>query len=168
MLRAGLRAPCRIAGHPDRRGAHPGGHGDLWPSDVAGPLPFATVGGGAGQQPGRHEDADAGSGFRVRHHGAQGALKLEGQGLSPGSLCYLGGQRRALEVALSAGSCCILLGGIPVAEPVKIWWNFVAHREETIRSALDDWNNGRRFLPVSSYEGPALKAPEWPQNGRLK
>jgi hypothetical protein len=33
---------------------------------------------------------------------------------------------------------------------------------------LDDWNNGRRFLPVEAYEGARLEAPPWPDNARLK
>ncbi|WP_020680728.1 pirin family protein [Marinobacterium rhizophilum] len=102
-----------------------------------------------------------------------GRLTLHGeacssQPLQPGEFCFLGGNRRTLGLSLSAGARCILLGGQPFAKPVKIWWNFVAHREETIRAALDDWNNERRFLPVKAYRGPALKAPPWPDNGRLK
>jgi hypothetical protein len=86
----------------------------------------------------------------------------------PGQLCFLGGGRSTLGITLSAGARCILLGGQPFVRPVKIWWNFVAHKEETIRSALDDWNNGRRFLPVEAYEGEPLQAPPWPDNVRLK
>ncbi|NVK43373.1 MAG: pirin family protein [Oceanospirillaceae bacterium] len=98
----------------------------------------------------------------------RGSLQVAGETLAPGTLCYLGGQRDALDIALAPDSCGIVLGGMPFAEPVKIWWNFVAHREQTIRSALDDWNAGRRFLAVPGYAGESLKAPEWPQNGRLK
>ncbi len=90
------------------------------------------------------------------------------QVLMPGKLCYLGGRRSALELMFSADARCLLIGGEPFAKPVRIWWNFVAHREETIRAALDDWNNGRRFLPVTAYDGDPLKAPPWPENAHLK
>ncbi|GGO86884.1 putative quercetin 2,3-dioxygenase [Marinobacterium nitratireducens] len=98
----------------------------------------------------------------------RGSLVLEGATLAPGMLCCLGGQRETLDLALAPDSCAIVLGGMPFAEPVKIWWNFVAHREQTIRSALEDWNAGRRFLRVPGYQGERLEAPQWPRNGRLK
>ncbi len=98
----------------------------------------------------------------------RGSLGLEGETLTPGRLCYLGGRRDALDVDLAPDSCAIVLGGMPFDEPVKIWWNFVAHREQTIHSALADWNVGRRFLRVPGYDGEPLDAPEWPRNGRLK
>ena len=78
---------------------------------------------------------------------------------------------RAPELHLAAESAArnaALWRGMPFAEPVKIWWNFVAHREQTIRSALEDWNAGRRFLRVPGYDGAPLDAPDWPRNGRLK
>jgi quercetin 2,3-dioxygenase len=102
-----------------------------------------------------------------------GSVSLAGEACSPQPLgsdafCFLGGGRSALELELSAGARCVLLGGQPFAQPIKVWWNFVGHREETLRAALDDWNAQRRFLPVQAYEGDALKAPDWPDNARLK
>ncbi len=102
-----------------------------------------------------------------------GSVSLRGEACSPrplgsGTFCFLGGGRSGLELELSAGARCVLLGGQPFAKTIKVWWNFVGHREETLRSALDDWNAQRRFLPVKAYGGSALKAPPWPGNAHLK
>jgi redox-sensitive bicupin YhaK (pirin superfamily) len=102
-----------------------------------------------------------------------GTVTMQGEACSPeplqaGEFCFLGGGRSTLSLSLSPGARCVLLGGKPFAEPVKLWWNFVGHHEKTIRAALDDWNAQRRFLPVRAYQGPALKAPPWPENSRLK
>jgi hypothetical protein len=46
----------------------------------------------------------------------------------------------------------MLLGGEPLGETVKMWWNFVARTTEELTEAWHDWNLGNedRFGPVPS------------------
>ena len=52
------------------------------------------------------------------------------------------------------------VGGQPLGETVKMWWNFVARTEEEITDAWRDWQNGNedRFGPVPSHL-PRINAP---------
>lgn len=88
----------------------------------------------------------------------------------PGELVYLGTGRARLVLDLHDDCRAILLGGLPFAEPVLIWWNFVAHDEEALRRAQADWPaHAARFGTVAGYAaGPRLEAPELPPNLRLK
>jgi hypothetical protein len=41
--------------------------------------------------------------------------------------------------------------GVPLPEPVLMWWNFVARTEEEISQAHGDWSSrSSRFGPVAS------------------
>jgi redox-sensitive bicupin YhaK (pirin superfamily) len=63
----------------------------------------------------------------------------------------------------------LLLGGIPFAEELVMWWNFVGRSHEEIEQARAQWNGKQdRFGEVSHYPGPErLAAPELP-NVRLR
>jgi hypothetical protein len=53
----------------------------------------------------------------------------------------------------------LLIGGAPFAEPVLMWWNFVARTNEEIAAAREDWAAERRFGAVVGYDGSRLDAP---------
>ena len=88
-----------------------------------------------------------------------GPARADGTELTPGRLLYLSPGRDRLDLAAPAGSTALLLGGEPLAEPLIMWWNFVAHRPEDIIAAARDWTAGTRFGEVHGYHGAPLPAP---------
>ena len=57
----------------------------------------------------------------------------------------------------------MILGGRPLGEEVKMWWNFVARTNEEITEAWTDWQSRDtdRFGPVPSRLG-RMEAPRPP------
>lgn len=100
----------------------------------------------------------------------QGEAVLDGEVLVPHELVYLGSGRTQLQLELRDSCHAILLGGLPFEKPVLMWWNFVAHSEEAMRRAVQDWETkSPRFGEVQAYTaGPRLEAPELPPGIRLK
>lgn len=88
-----------------------------------------------------------------------GHCTLEGQPLESGSLYYLGTQRSQVSIASREGARVLLIGGLPFAETILMWWNFVARTADEIRDARNDWEARRRFGDVSAYHGARLPAP---------
>jgi quercetin 2,3-dioxygenase len=78
--------------------------------------------------------------------------------LGPGHLLYLSTGRDRMEIAAPAGSTVFLLGGVPLGEPLLMWWNFVARTPEEIAEATADWR-ADRFGTVGGYGGERLAAP---------
>lgn len=98
-----------------------------------------------------------------------GEVSLDGERLAPGSLYYLGAGRDHVALQLSADARCMLLGGRAFAEPVLLWWNFVAHDAARIEAARRDWEaHHARFGTVDAYRGARLEAPAFDPNVRLK
>jgi redox-sensitive bicupin YhaK (pirin superfamily) len=89
---------------------------------------------------------------------AAGSAEVEGTSLRPGQLLYLSTGRERATVAADAGGRLILLGGIPLGEPLLMWWNFVARTPGEIEAATADWRAGR-FGDVGGYQGDPLPAP---------
>lgn len=52
-----------------------------------------------------------------------------------------------VEVNISAGSHCVLIGGETFPNPKFIWWNFVSSSKEKMIAARDDWNS-KKFPQV--------------------
>jgi redox-sensitive bicupin YhaK (pirin superfamily) len=64
------------------------------------------------------------------------------------------------ELALEGqDSRVMLLGGIPLGEPLVLWWNFVCRTGEEVAEAREAWERGERFGQVRGYPGPRLSAP---------
>jgi hypothetical protein len=49
-------------------------------------------------------------------------------------------------------------GGVPLGEPLLMWWNLVARTPGEIEAARADWRAGR-FGTVAGYDGDPLPAP---------
>lgn len=96
-----------------------------------------------------------------------GVVAVDGVALRPGSLLYLGTGRRMLVLRTAGPARLLLLGGEPFREPLFMWWNFVAHSQEEIVEAREDWVARRRFGEVRGFDGPRLEAPPMVP-GRLK
>jgi quercetin 2,3-dioxygenase len=89
---------------------------------------------------------------------AAGSAQVDGTQLKPGHLLYLSPSRERAAVAAANGSRLFLLGGVPLGEPLLMWWNFVARTPEEITAATTDWSAGR-FGDVGGYQGEPLPAP---------
>ncbi len=80
-------------------------------------------------------------------------LKVEDAVVDPGSLALVPTGHEALHLETRSGrGRVMLLGGQPLGEEVKMWWNFVARTTEEITEAWRDWqeHNDERFAPVPS------------------
>jgi redox-sensitive bicupin YhaK (pirin superfamily) len=80
--------------------------------------------------------------------------------LERGALLYLGCGRSSLAVAGSGR--LFLLGGVPFAEQIVMWWNFIGRSHEEIAAFREDWAAGRSFGEVRGFDGAALPAPALP------
>jgi quercetin 2,3-dioxygenase len=89
---------------------------------------------------------------------AAGEAGVDGVRLRPGQLLYIPTGRHETAVAAPADSTLILLGGVPLGEPLLMWWNFVARTPEEIAAATDAWRAGE-FGPVGGYQGDPMPAP---------
>jgi redox-sensitive bicupin YhaK (pirin superfamily) len=90
----------------------------------------------------------------------EGAQRLNGDLLEPGTLLYLGTGQSSLQLASSAASRMLLIGGAPFGEEILVWWNFVARTAAEMETATQDWIAGRRFGKVHGARGKPLIAPD--------
>lgn len=92
-----------------------------------------------------------------------GAIQLDNSTIEPSNLAYLGIDRQSLQLSADTSSRAMLLGGIPLEEPILIWWNFVARTRDEISAAYEAWTaRSNRFGHVdSSLEPLDVAAPPW-------
>ena len=82
---------------------------------------------------------------------ADGAVSVGGREIGPGGLAYLGMGRDELALSVTATGRGLLIGGIPLDQPLLMWWNFVARTRDEISAAYDDWAAANeRFGTVDS------------------
>lgn len=82
---------------------------------------------------------------------AEGTLRVGDVVLAPGRLGYLGVGRDELPIETSEPARVLLIGGTPFAEPLLMWWNYVARSRDEITTAHRDWIGGHeRFGRVAS------------------
>jgi quercetin 2,3-dioxygenase len=89
---------------------------------------------------------------------AAGQARVDGVDLTVGQLLYLPAGRPEVMLTAPAGATLMLLGGVPLGEPLLMWWNFVARSPEEIASATAAWRAGE-FGRVGGYQGDPLPAP---------
>lgn len=93
----------------------------------------------------------------------QGEIEIAGEPLGEGTLLYLGAQREDLVLRTRDAARLALIGGRAFAEPVLMWWNFVARSKADLAAACREWNAGdERFGDVRGYDGSRLTAPAPP------
>jgi redox-sensitive bicupin YhaK (pirin superfamily) len=97
----------------------------------------------------------------------QGSVLVDGQGVEPGKLAYLGEGRDELAVTANESTRAMLLGGEPFESPIVMWWNFVGRSREEIAVAYKDWDAGTdRFGRVASpLARIPVDAPSWLVSG---
>ena len=96
-----------------------------------------------------------------------GEAGVAGHALPPGRLLYLGSGRQRLAVRSAGEARLLLIGGLPFAEEILMWWNFVGRSRGELVRAVDDWNAAHeRFGAVRGYAGERLPAPipPWPRS----
>ena len=85
------------------------------------------------------------------------------QVIKPGILAYWPPGTSILNLRLEAGTRLLLIGGEPFPAPVRIWWNFVSDSPESLRKAVDDWNQFHtRFGVVRGQNHRRLVSPAYP------
>ncbi len=92
-------------------------------------------------------------------------IKVEDVIVEPGSLGLVpvGHNKLTLETKRGVGRV-MLIGGQPLGEPIKMWWNFVARSQDELTQAWVDWDTGdeQRFGPVpSKLERVDSPRPPW-------
>jgi redox-sensitive bicupin YhaK (pirin superfamily) len=90
-----------------------------------------------------------------------GRAEIAGQRTIPGTMVYLPPGRNGLPLVTGAGDAgIVVVGGLPLAEDVLMWWNFVARTKAELSQASRDWNAGAGYLgEVRGYDGERLTAP---------
>jgi hypothetical protein len=87
-----------------------------------------------------------------------GAATAGGAELGAGGLLYLPPGHAEVRLDAAPGATLMLLGGVPLGEPLLMWWNFVARTPLEIQTAVDDWRDGR-YGEVGGYDGLRLAPP---------
>ncbi|MGO9080432.1 MAG: pirin family protein [Streptosporangiaceae bacterium] len=87
-----------------------------------------------------------------------GPAQVTGTLLEPGHLLYLEPGREQVAASAPHGTRLLVLGGIPLGEPLLMWWNFVARTPDEIEAAAAQWGAGG-FGEVGGYRGDPLPAP---------
>ena len=92
-----------------------------------------------------------------------GAVSVEGAALTVGQLGYLAVGREELTFTVQETSRVMLLGGVPMDEPVQMWWNFVGRSRAEFVEAFRSWvEDDGRFGTVANRLERVLTAPPNP------
>lgn len=92
-----------------------------------------------------------------------GEVSVDGVGVPLSHLAYVPpGSSRLTLTAGATDARLLLIGGVPLGEQIVMWWNFIGRTHEEIAEYREDWESGRRFAPVTGYDGDALPAPVLP------
>ena len=97
----------------------------------------------------------------------RGEVMVEGETITPGTLLYLGPNRRSITIGCDAEAQLLIIGGEPFPEKILMFWNFVARSAEEIIQATQHWNNHSYFAELRDSPLKRLIAPD-PSGVRLK
>jgi len=95
-----------------------------------------------------------------------GATAIGNQVVNQGQLAYLGQDRQELALAANDPARVLLLGGEPFAEPILMWWNFIARTREEITTAYQQWQDADERFGALASPLPRIPAPSPPWAGR--
>lgn len=87
------------------------------------------------------------------------ALTVDGEALAPREMAVLPAGEAVSLQAGAEGARLVLVGGQPLAQPVRMWWNFVSADPALIEKAAADWAAGG-FDPIPG-ETDRIPAPPW-------
>lgn len=100
-----------------------------------------------------------------------GPATLDGHDVPVAHLGYRGPGRTTLRVEAGEHPVrALLLGGVPLGEPIVMWWNFIGRSHDEIEAFRAQWQGDvidggtatGRFGRVDGYDGAPLPAPELP------
>jgi len=86
-------------------------------------------------------------------------LQVDGEAVSAGEMVVLPAGGGAELRADAGGARLVVIGGEPLAQPVRMWWNFVAADRQRLADAARRWADGG-FDPIPG-ETDRLPAPPW-------
>ena len=94
---------------------------------------------------------------------ASGTVAVDSTAIGLGHMGYLGVGRDEVRLVASGPAKALLVGGVPLDEPLFMWWNFVARTKDEITSAWQAWATGdERFGTVaSSFSRIEVSPPVW-------
>ncbi|HLU55673.1 MAG TPA: pirin family protein [Pseudonocardia sp.] len=99
------------------------------------------------------------------------AVDLAGTRLARAELGYLAPGAEALDLSnpTDAPARVLVLGGLPFAEDIVMWWNFVARSHEEVVAFREAWERGSdQFGRVEGYSGAVQRLPAPPlPNARI-
>lgn len=155
-------------------------HAELPSIEIDGVVATVLVGSLAGaESPARHDTELVGADLRVGgaaatlpleagfEHGIvvlDGAVTLDGTEVRPGRLAVLAPGREEVRIAPAGGPArIVLLGGVPLVEPILMSWNFVGRTRDELEAAHDAWNadDGRFGHVASTLARIAAPPPVW-------
>lgn len=75
-------------------------------------------------------------------YSAQLSFYLDGQTIEAQEMAVLPGGSGAILHAGAQGVRLVVIGGAPLAQSVRMWWNYVATDRERIAHAAKRWEDG--------------------------
>ncbi len=92
-----------------------------------------------------------------------GAVQTESTDVVVDQLLYLGHGRSTISLRSAGGGRVILLGGVPFAEEIVMWWNFIGRSHAEVVGYREAWaRRDPRFAPVVSPDEKVMEAPPMP------
>lgn len=92
----------------------------------------------------------------------EGSMQAAQDHFGPGEFAYFAPGATQLALELAPGSRILLLGGVPLAAPPLLWWNFVGATRADVDRARQDWESGSaRFGAVEGGGHRRIPAPGW-------
>ncbi len=90
----------------------------------------------------------------------KGKFQTGSQEFDETELLYLAPGASSIELELEASTKLLIIGGLPFAKPVLIWWNFVGYDKALIAEAQHQWEQqDSRFGGVAHPSAQRLTAP---------
>lgn len=84
---------------------------------------------------------------------------LDGQAVAAAEMVVLAPGQGAQLSARNEEVRLVVIGGAPLEQPVRMWWNFISTQRERMARAADDWLQ-HRFAPIPG-ETDRIEAPPW-------
>jgi len=86
-------------------------------------------------------------------------LKVDGQTVAAQHMALLPSDTEVSVQAGVDGARFVVIGGAPLEQPVRMWWNFVATDRDRIAAAVQRWEAGE--FPAIPGETQRIAAPPW-------
>lgn len=92
----------------------------------------------------------------------RGRVRCESDLFEVGSTIYVATGATHVVIETADDATLIVLGGVPISQPIFMWWNYVGTSREEVETANDEWvNDTGRFGTVKSQLPRLLAPPPW-------